>query len=72
MIENFDDFASLAVLAALIVYIVYRLISSAAYKRLARHIREEQRYYEQWEDAPLDELSLQDDDETSKGEEHHE
>ncbi|MCF0111818.1 MAG: hypothetical protein HUJ58_07945 [Erysipelotrichaceae bacterium] len=48
MIENMNDMISLGVLGVIIFYIAGILIKSIRYQRLAKHIREEQKYYRNW------------------------
>ena len=48
IIENMNDMISLGVLGVIIFYIAGILIKSIRYQRLAKHIREEQKYYRNW------------------------
>jgi len=50
MIENLNDLLSFVLMAGLFIYLFYLLARSFALHRLAKHIRDEEKYYKQWED----------------------
>ena len=43
MIENMNDLLSLALLSGFFIYVIY------TFQRLAKHIRDEEKYYRDWE-----------------------
>ncbi len=53
MIENFNDLICILLLVALLAYILYRVLKSLSYHRLAKHIRDEEAYYHDWQDKEL-------------------
>lgn len=53
MIENFNDLTCVLLLIALLAYILYRVLKSLSYHRLAKHIRDEEAYYHDWQDKEL-------------------
>ena len=50
MIENLNDLLSFVLMAGLFVYLIYLFARSFALYRLAKHIRDEEKYYKNWED----------------------
>ena len=49
MIENMNDLLSLALLSVFFIYVIYYVIRAYAFQRLAKHIRDEEKYYRDWE-----------------------
>ena len=50
MIENLNDLLSFLLMAVLFIYLLYLSARTFALHRLAKHIKEEEKYYKQWED----------------------
>lgn len=50
MIENINDLISVLIIAGIVLYFLYRIIKTIQFQRLTKHIREEQKYYKNWEE----------------------
>ena len=44
-----NDLLSLALLSGFFIYVIYYLIRTYTFQRLAKHIRDEEKYYRDWE-----------------------
>ena len=50
MIENFNDLLSAGLIVTILCWSAYLFIKSIARSRLEKHIRDEQRYYKEWDE----------------------
>lgn len=50
MIEDINDLLSVVILTGFFVYFIYYGFRTFTFHRLAKHIRDEEKYYRNWEE----------------------